>query len=168
MNYIKTNNTPWDKFFVLILYLFLVLSFVGLVDSTYLAIQKLGDSSVVCLIVEGCDLVLTSKYSSILGIPVAFFGTLYYLIIFSVSFFCLKRKKENIFKYLSFFTTIGLVVSLWFVYLQLFVIKSICSYCMVSAFISASLFIFGVIFLINFRKKGWRLKETTEKKETEL
>lgn len=153
MNYIKTNNTPWNNFFILILSLFLVLSFVGFVDSTYLAIQKLENSSVVCLIIQGCDLVLTSEYSSLFGIPVALFGTLYYLIIFSFSFFCLKQKKENIFKYLSFFTTAGFVVSLWFVYLQLFVVKSFCSYCMVSAFISTSLFIFGIIFLINFRKR---------------
>ena len=49
-------------------------------------------------------------------------------------------------------TIIGLLASLWFIYLQLFVIKAICLYCMFSAFTSITLFIFG-LFVLNFGKK---------------
>ena len=44
-------------------------------------------------------------------------------------------------------TVIGLLASLWFIYLQLFVIKAICLYCMFSAFTSITLFVFGIIVL---------------------
>ncbi|MFA5838345.1 MAG: vitamin K epoxide reductase family protein [Candidatus Paceibacterota bacterium] len=137
----------------------MILSFIGLVDTTYLTIQHLENGSVICLIIQGCDLVLTSEYSKIFGIPLALLGALYYFLIFSLSVFCFKKRKENTFKFLSFFTTIGFVISVWLVYLQLFVIKSICSYCMVSAFTSISLFIFGLIFLINLRKKNGNLRK---------
>lgn len=165
---IKTDsNTAWDKFFTTIVGLFIILSFIGLVDSIYLTIEHYKNDAVVCLIIEGCNLVLKSEYSTFLGIPAALFGIFYYFLIFCFSAFSFRKRRETIFKYISLFTTVGIVVSLWLAYLQLFVIKAICTYCMVSAFVSVSLLIFGVIFLINFKKRCQNQKDL-KKGEIEL
>ncbi|MEK7182208.1 MAG: vitamin K epoxide reductase family protein [Patescibacteria group bacterium] len=150
----RTDNTAWNKFFSTILILFMVLSFIGVIDSVFLIAEHFKGGPVVCLIVEGCDLVLNSQYSVILGIPVVILGFLYYFFIFLFSIFSFIKRKEIILKYLSIFTVVGFLMSIWFVYLQIFVIKAFCTYCMVSAFISIFLFIFGAIFFVNFKKRN--------------
>ena len=130
----KDINTAWDKFFSIILILFMALSLVGFIDSAYLTIEHYKSDPIVCLIIEGCDLVLNSQYSTVFGIPISLLGTLYYFLIFCFSVFSFRKRKETVFKYLSFFTIVGLIVSLWFVYLQFFIIKAICTYCIISTF----------------------------------
>lgn len=147
----NVNNSKWSKFFVLISILFIVFSFLGIVDSTFLTIEHFRNDNIICLIVEGCDTVLNSEYSLIFGIPVAILGLLYYISIFIFSMIAFKKKKEIILKHLSFFTIIGLIASFWFIYLQIFVIGAICTYCIISALISIILFTSGITFLYKFK-----------------
>ena len=65
------------------LYIFLGLSLIGVLDSFYLTLTKLQRSEAVCSILEGCDVVLNSSYSMVGPIPLAAFGLLYYLFVFS-------------------------------------------------------------------------------------
>ena len=89
----------------------------------------------------------------ILGIPVALLGAIYYLVIFALVIAYLDTKKEQVLYFTARFTSIGFLASLWFLYLQLFVIKEICLYCVISVFTSTTLFILGIILL---RLKGAR------------
>ncbi|MBU6431133.1 MAG: vitamin K epoxide reductase family protein [Patescibacteria group bacterium] len=122
---------------------FIVLSLIGFLDAAYLTIDHYLGSVPPCAI-AGCEIVLTSGQSAIIGIPVALLGSIYYLIILILSIVFLESGKRAIIRFASFLTIIGLVASAYFIYLQFFVIGQICQYCMISAGTSTTLFVAGI------------------------
>ena len=130
---------------------FLILSVIGFIDSAYLTAKHYSGVIPPCTI-KGCEVVLASKYSEVAGLPVALFGSLYYLVILSLSASYLVVKKEPIIKFEAILTPLGLIASMYFVYLQLFVIKAICQYCMLSAGISTLIFVVGMYVLLELNK----------------
>jgi len=145
-----------------LLNIFLLLSMVGVIDSFYLTYSHLSGGEAGCFLVEGCDLVLTSQYSEFLGIPVALFGLIYYLFIFLGFLYYNFRGGEKLSKILLFSTFAGILASLWFVYLQAFVIKAYCSYCLVSALTSILLFILAMYVLKRNKKEDVSIEEDGE------
>lgn len=127
--------------------LFLLISMAGIIDSAYLTITHLQGGEIGCFIVSGCDQVLKSSYSEIFNIPTAAFGLLFYLTIFILVFIYSYNGKWIFIKLASLLTFAGFIATLWFVYLQTFVIKAFCSYCLISAISSTILLILGVIVL---------------------
>jgi uncharacterized membrane protein len=123
-------------------------SFLGFLDATYLTAQHYLGTIPPCVITTGCETVLTSEHSVIFGIPTALLGSFYYLLLFLLAVFSLDMKR-GIIRFAAFLTPIGFLASLYFVYLQLFVIKEICSYCVVSAAASTILFVLGLFIIIN-------------------
>lgn len=140
---------------------FLLVSFLGFLDASYLTVKHFAGTPLPCSVLRGCEEVTTSQYSVVGGVPVALLGAIYYMAIFVLAFLYLRNKKvffskfveeinnkaDGILKFIAGLTTIGLLASFWFVYLQLFVIKAICLYCMFSAFTSILLFSFSVFFI---------------------
>ena len=156
-------NQKSHKFLCLI---FLAVSFLGFLDASYLTVKHFVGTPLPCSVLRGCEEVTTSQYSVIGGIPVAMLGAIYYLAIFILILTVLRRNmfsssnvgniavtnEDKLLNLTARLTIIGLLASLWFIYLQLFVIKAICLYCMFSAFTSITLFVFG-LFVLNFGKK---------------
>lgn len=122
---------------------FTALSAIGFLDATYLTVEHYKGSAPPCVI-AGCEIVLKSGQSAIVGIPVALLGSIYYLAILILSIAFLESGKVAILRFASFFTIIGIIASAYFVYLQFFVIGQICQYCMISAGTSTGLFGLGV------------------------
>lgn len=122
---------------------FVALSAMGFLDATYLTAEHYKGSVPPCAI-AGCEIVLMSEQSAILGVPVALLGVIYYLAILILSVAFLESGKVSIIRLASFFTIIGLIASAYFVYLQFFVIGQICQYCLISAGTSTGLFGVGV------------------------
>lgn len=133
---------------------FIVFSSLGFLDATFLTVQHYNQDVLPCYIFQGCDKVTASKYSEISNVPVSLFGSAYYLFIFLVSIFYADTKNEKALRILFFFPIAGFAASLWFLFLQLFVIKAICLYCVISIVSSTALFILGL----------WALKLCKEKK----
>jgi uncharacterized membrane protein len=125
---------------------FIIVSFLGFLDATYLTIEHYRGNIPPCTI-AGCEIVLTSGYAKIVGIPVALLGSLYYLTILILSVAYLDLKKIAIIRFASYCTIAGFAASLYFVYLMLFVIKEICQYCLISATTSTILFILGLFII---------------------
>lgn len=136
--------------------LFLVFSSIGFLDATYLTVEHYKGVIPPCTI-DGCEIVLTSAQSTIAGIPVALLGSMYYLLIVLLSVYVLDNKKDTILKKIPYITIFGFLGSIYFVYLQLFVIKNICQYCMISAGTSTLLFILGLILLYKNKKENMNL-----------
>ena len=138
----------------LVPWLFLIVSFVGFLDSSYLTAEHYLSAPVPCGLFGGnCEKVLNSQYSMIFGIPTALLGAFYYLVFFIASVFFIQEKKPIFLKYLSIYSCAGLATSIWLVTLQFFIIKAICQYCMLSALTSTVLFITGMVYLIKDRKR---------------
>lgn len=118
----------------------------GFIDATFLTIQHYTSFTLPCSITHGCELVTTSPYSFILGVPVALLGALYYVGVLLAVYASLEFTKPHWLKWVAIATTTGFLFSAWFVYLQLFVIHAICQYCMLSALTSTSLFVASVVY----------------------
>ncbi|HAZ28295.1 MAG TPA: hypothetical protein DCY48_00780 [Candidatus Magasanikbacteria bacterium] len=126
---------------------FLLVSFLGFLDATYLTVAHYGGVALVCGVFQGCDVVTTSLYATVFGIPVALLGAVYYLDVFFFTLLYIDTKKPLFFLLAAGWTVAGLFASAWFMYLQLFVIRQICIYCIGSAATSALLFACAVFFV---------------------
>lgn len=133
---------------------FLTISFLGFIDATYLTISHYAHVALPCTITFGCEVVTTSPYSVVFGVPVALTGALYYLAIFFGAATYRETKNALLLRGISLFTIAGLGASAWFVFAQLVLIKAICQYCMVSALTSTALFILGMYTLRVLKTSG--------------
>ncbi len=132
--------------------LILAVSFLGLLDTSYLVAKRLLGGPVKCFLVEGCDTVTTSQYSLIFGvIPVAWLGFLFYLTVFFITFGYLETGWPRLKQAVLGLSVTGLAVSVWFTYVQAAIISAYCTYCLVSA--ATSTFIFILVVLL-FRQKS--------------
>jgi len=118
----------------------LVTAFLGFLDAMYLTASHYIGIIPPCYIVGGCEQVTTSQYSLILGIPVALMGTLYYIAVLATTLFYVDKKHPLAIRALQGITVLGLLFSLWFTYVQGFIIEAWCSYCLFSALTSTVLF----------------------------
>lgn len=124
--------------------IFFLLGVAGFLDASYLTLEHYRGVIPVCNIISGCGQVLFSKYSKIGPVPLALFGVAYYSVIIFGALLFLDLKITKILRLLSVYTLVGILASAYFVYLQAFVIKAFCQYCLISALISALLFINGI------------------------
>lgn len=131
---------------------FLVLSFIGFLDASFLTIEHYNGAFLKCRFLQGCETVLNSEYSKLMGIPVSLFGVFYYLSVFVGSLFYLDSQNERFLKHLCVYTLAGFFASLYLVYLQAFVIGAFCEYCILSATTSTLLFILGGIKFMKIKK----------------
>ena len=133
-----------------------MLATAGLLDSGYLAWKHYSNTSVICRIIEGCDRVLASVYATIGGIPTAFFGFIYYGFLLYLLAAYLIYKNPAFLKSFAAISAVGFLASLWFLYLQIFVIQAFCFYCLISAATATAIFVLSLVFLFNL--KLWKTK----------
>jgi uncharacterized membrane protein len=120
--------------------LIIILALVGFVDAGYLTWGYYSGSQIKCSILEGCNTVLNSEYSTFWNsIPNSLLGMIYYgSIIFLLTVY-LSEGLRMALQIATLVVAMGIGFSAYFVYLQLFVIQAICIYCMVSATATALL-----------------------------
>ena len=125
-----------------VLYLILAIALAGLADATYLTYEHFSNILPPCHIgfFVDCGKVLLSKYSVMFGIPVALIGVFQYLSEAVLTLLFIVTKKTEFKKLLIIFSFIGLGGSIYFMFIQFVIIKSICLYCTLSALISFVLF----------------------------
>jgi uncharacterized membrane protein len=121
-----------------------VLSLLGLADALYLAIEHVTGQSVRCTILAGCSAVLSSPYAVVAGIPLAAIGAAAYFAVFSLAILTLFGY-SSAGKLMRVLVVLMFLVSLWLIYLQAFVIREFCQYCLLSALITTTLLV--VVFL---------------------
>ena len=119
---------------------FAIVSLIGLADTFFVTINHYKGVIPPCTLLNGCETVLTSKYSEIFGVPIALFGALFYGIVFLSALAYLKTKNNKIIIVFLILTALAFLMSLFFIYLQFFVIKAVCEYCLTSAAASTILF----------------------------
>ena len=131
----------------------LIISFAGFLDAGYLTANFYFEAPIPCTILNGCEVVTKSSYATIGPVPLALLGALYYLTLFVLAVFYLDSGRERAAVSAAYLTIPGFLFSLRLVYLQIFVLKALCLYCIFSAVTSTLLFILA-IFLLRSRKRG--------------
>lgn len=125
----------------------LVVSMLGFADAMFLTVKHYTGTTVPCSITHGCDVVTSSVYSSILGIPVALLGSAFYIAVFALVFFALDQQKVALLRLAGRATIVGFLASLWFLFAQAFLIHAFCQWCLGSAITSTVLFVLGYALL---------------------
>lgn len=138
-----TSQNPIPRWFALSL---LVVALLGLADASFLTLEHLRGVPPPCGGSSQCEVVTTSSYAIILGIPVAYLGAMYYGFLVFLCILYFDKKNPSWIRLASLITPIGLIMSLWFVGVQAFILHAYCYYCLGSAASSTTLAIISAFF----------------------
>lgn len=116
------------------------LSLIGLADSLYLTVQHVTGQSVRCTVVSGCSEVLSSPYAVVAGFPLAGLGAAAYFTVFSLATLAIFGYRIAG-KLLLPLVAMMALTSVWLFYLQAFVIRAFCQFCLLSAAITIGLLV---------------------------
>lgn len=128
-----------------------VIACAGIVVSSFSLYHHFGTSKTsFCSFGESfnCDLVNRSRYSTILGLPVAFVGLCGYLLILALS--TLYRDKQETPAILTILCACGLAFSVYLTYIEKFVLMAWCILCLSSLALIFSEMVMSAVLL---RKK---------------
>jgi len=112
-----------------------IVALVGLADATYLTVQALTGETLSCGGSPDCFRVLGSSYSKLGGIPVAMLGALAYFAAFAFATFSAFGYPRAP-RFLVLIAGAMFLMTLWFLYVQAFLLHAYCRYCLFSAAIT--------------------------------
>ena len=121
----------------------MVVALAGFLDAAYLTVEHFKNVIPPCS-VGGCEQVLTSSYASIVGIPVALLGLIYYAVIVLACVTYVTNPNTRLLQVVAYLSIAGFAVSIWFVFAQVVLIHAICPYCLLSEALSTALFFFAL------------------------
>jgi len=118
--------------------LILALAFCGIAVSSYLAESEKNGQPLICNVenLSGCNTVVSSAYSHIFGISLADFGLLFYTLVFVFAAIELALFNQVLRRVLQLFALVGILTSLYSIYIQVFIIEALCIYCIFSAILT--------------------------------
>jgi uncharacterized membrane protein len=134
-----------------------ILSLIGLGVATYLAYVEISHIEAVCGPVGECNIVQSSPYAQILGIPIAVLGMLNYLAIGAL--WAGQKSPISQWANLSVLGLVGLTLfgaffSIYLTCLELFVIHAICAWCLTSAVATTTLMLLVIVPVTRSRSKA--------------
>ena len=129
-----------------------ILSLGGVLIAAYVLQSFIRQTPIVC-VNSGCELVRKSPHSYILGIPVPGVGLVGYSLLALFAFLQTTTEKKELLYGILGISTFGVLFVTWFTYMELFVIKAVCTWCAISALNMAIIFIYAVkIYLLGKNK----------------
>ncbi len=91
---------------------------------------------------NGCNIVAMSPYARVLGIPLGYFGVVYYAFMLMLSaLLAYDPLSRGLRLGTVLYSAAGVLASMWFVYIQFTYIHAFCIYCMISALLTVLLFV---------------------------
>ena len=110
-------------------WILVVLDVAGLLIAGYLSVVELGGGVPACGPLRGCETVATSEYARIGGIPVAVFGVALSLILLTLAFAWTRTDNPLLLDVHCGLSLIGVIFEVYFLTLQVFVIRAVCVWC---------------------------------------
>ncbi len=136
------------------LFTLLTLPLAGLTDSIYLTREHYLNQAPICgIYANSCGTVTQSQYAQIGGIPLALLGIGFYLSVLLLTLLLYFYHKRLFAYLLTGLATIGVCTSIFLTYLQAYVIKSWCYWCLFSALITLLIF-FTILGILKTYQKG--------------
>lgn len=124
----------------------LILSALGILIAGYLTYVHVTNTIPYCGGVGDCERVNTGPYSQIAGIPVALLGLLAYIALLLAAIVVLRGMPWVETAALATFglAFMGVLFSAYLTYLELFVIRAICPWCIASAIVMTLIFLLSI------------------------
>ena len=116
----------------------LVVTLAGLGIAGYLTVVRLLGESPACGPVHGCDVVSTSEYATILGIPVAVLGLGLSVVLVGCALAWWRRADPRAIRLAYGLLLLATLAVAYFTFLELFVIHAICVWCVSYAIATVS------------------------------
>ena len=133
------------------LYGILLFALIGAADAGYLSSVALSGDALTCNFLKGCEVVARSPYSRVLGVPLSVFGFFFYLVSGGLAGWLLRTPSRSAAILLMGVSSLGVLASLYFMYLQGFVIRAWCEYCILSAITSLLVFLSAAAYFMKER-----------------
>ena len=124
-----------------------LLALVGLLVATYLWLYKIGVIGELQCGTGGCEVVQTSRYADLLGIPVAFYGVAGYAVLFVLGLAGLQPARagdRRLAVLVAALATAGFAFTLYLTFLELLVLHAICRWCIASAAIMTAIWVLAL------------------------
>ena len=126
-----------------------LLAIAGLLVSWYISYKKEKNEHMVCIIGKKCEEVIYSKYNNLFGTPLENLGMLYYAVVAVLVVVFLLGVTGlgplSVFSVLITLAIIGVLFSAYLTYIQFFVLRAACDYCLASALISLLILIVEIL-----------------------
>lgn len=106
------------------------LALAGMVVSGYLTVLHFSGSEALCVAGSGCNIVQESAYAAIAGVPVALVGFVGYGVILAAAVQWFHLQNRGLVLYTL--ALAGFVFSAYLTFVELFVVRAVCPYCLLS------------------------------------
>ena len=116
-------------------------AYAGFVISLYLTFVHYRGYVSPCYVVKGCEAVQTSKYSVILGVPLALLGTLFFALMFYLGIGLLIGSRARVVQAYKVLAFLGALAIIPLFLLQAIVLKAFCTYCLATEVIMLVLWV---------------------------
>lgn len=121
-------------------WLILLMVALGVVLTGYLTSARLADTELAaCGAGSSCDVVQSSRWSMLLGLPMALWGLFTYAVVGALVLYA--KKRPNAWRWAMLISAIGVAISLYLQVISYFVIDAICMYCVASAVLITLVFV---------------------------
>lgn len=121
----------------------LILSILGIAITTYINLAHILKKKVICPVnSKSCNIVLDSKYSRTLGIKNEAIGLAYYIAIIIAVFVI---NSPSIIYSVKVASGLAMLYSIILLGIQTKVLKNYCSWCIITAIINISIFVFIIV-----------------------
>lgn len=127
-------------------------AYAGFVISAYLTFVHYRGYVSPCYVVRGCEAVQTSKYSVLLGVPVALLGALFFGLMFYLGIGLLTSSRVRLVQAYKVLAFVGALAIIPLFLLQAIVLKAFCTYCVATEVIM--LVLWGLSFLLRAPRPG--------------
>ena len=115
----------------------IALTLIGIANAAYVARGSYTGAPLWCPILDGCNTVINSPYSRVFGVPMSYFGFIYYVFMFGLAARLAYEPESKSLRFRAvLYAALGAISSAYFIYLQIGFIQAICSYCIISAIVS--------------------------------
>jgi uncharacterized membrane protein len=125
-----------------------LLALVGVFIGTYLTLFHYGVIGTLACGVGSCETVQASKWSMLLGLPVAAWGLGFYALMVLLTFASIQPRwaeSRRLSLAILLLTAWGVLFSSWLTYLEAQVIHAWCQWCVISACVVAAMFVLALL-----------------------
>jgi uncharacterized membrane protein len=119
----------------------LVVSLLGFLAAFYLTFQHYGGGLPKCFGADGCALVQTSRYSAVLGIPIALVGALFFATMFSLGVALLVAPTRGVPIAYKILAHVGMLAAIPLFLIQAVVLHAYCTLCLATEFVLVTLWL---------------------------